>query len=733
MKGALAVIAFLAGALSQDRAHAGGLSGLQGLLARAGGTAAATPALPGPALPAPAPTPATPPWTATGPLGITAGAQTDFAALLGQLWPQELAQYQGMIVADVAAQSGTTQGELTIESLALTNLDITSPPGVVATPVTSGGSTVGEAFTFNLPGSGSWAATIDGHLSYWLVINLGFTKIKTAIPVHATVTVSNLQVSGSATLDTTNAASPTVASIGQPSVSFNLDIDLHDIIVDGLLDVFQPLIYDFLQLELKKLYSQLTPDLNMLIGKPGQPWGVGGPAWPSLTRTPDLLAAALETSDDIQNFHTPWGTVYEAEFNSPVYHQGTVVSYAGMGDSPEWTGTYLAGEAFRYATTRDPQAIAYAQKVTAGFALLFEVEQPGGGRLARYAIPTSSAFGQTLLPIQSGSGAFLATVNGVQYVCMDDISRDQYIGTMLGLSVAYDLFQDPTIQATSSDLIQRVVDYLSSTGWNALLLSNNTVSAPFIQAPATIVAFTACAERVNPSKYAAMRAQWGELASYDWISVWADTLDPLDSYFKWCLESDTLFTALRLETDPDRAMALEQSFAIMRSCIGGNPNGWFDAIATALDPALRSSLGPRVTDDMKRMVSRPRRCFAATCATDPTIEQATYSGVLGANSPTISLFGQQVTVSTPPQAMAKYPIPIEKMPCIDFIWQENPCNLSDYAPSDPGHENPGVDIVAPYWLGRYYGLISPTVGVPIPIGGGTQVATLPTAPAAFVK
>src|SRR5262249_16049747 len=160
---------------------------------------------------------------------------------------------------------------------------------------------------------------------------------------------------------------------------------------------------------------------------------------------------ALDASDDVIADHTPFGTVYEADFSDPTYHMGTVTGWTGMGDSPMCTGSYLAGEAFRFAETGDPRAVANAKKVIAGLKLLLDVLDPTSGRLSRFAIPLSSPFSSTVLPLTGTR--WIATVGGVSYVCDEDISRDQYDGTMLGLSIAYDLFTDPGVRADCAALI----------------------------------------------------------------------------------------------------------------------------------------------------------------------------------------------------------------------------------------------------------------------------------------
>ncbi|HZV01587.1 MAG TPA: hypothetical protein VFF73_33060 [Planctomycetota bacterium] len=635
-----------------------------------------------------------------GALTVSAAGQQQIATLMGALWPRMLPGIQKGLTAGLTAQSGQSHGSLTIQSLAVTNMDLTAPPGVTVTPLANGGAYAGERLELDLPlDPNGWSIGAQATIVYNL--NLGFATVPLTEQVG--ISIKNLRAVDDIDLDTaTDPGAPTVLGTHHPTLNFDLDVTTSTPIITSVLALLKPAIQIALQIELQNVFGQLDPIFNALQGKPGAPWGLGGPTLGPFSQQPDLHQAALDASEDMMNFHTPFGTVYQATFTSPTYRQGTVVSWDGLGDSPIWTGTYLAGEAYRFAATHDPQAEQNAHKVVAGIKLLLDVQDPKSGRLSRYAVPLSTAFGQSMLPI--GGTEWIATVNGQQYVCEEQISRDQHDGVMMGLSVAYDSFTDPLLKKECGALIDRIVDFLASTGWNALK-RDGTVSAPFVQSPVCIVAFTAAAERTNPRKYGPMRQQLGALASFDWIGTWVSTLDPIDSYYKWNLGHTTCFTAMRLETDPNRWRDLERSFTIMRRCVGHHRNAWFNAVTASLDPASRATWGPIVTDDLYRLVSRGRRDRPITNSTDPTIQKGTYTGALtGVSGTQISIFGQTLPMGTSaPITCALYPIPVEKRPSSDFNWQRCPFDLD--GGGDPHHEAPGEDIITPYWLGKYDGFV----------------------------
>ena len=52
------------------------------------------------------------------------------------------------------------------------------------------------------------------------------------------------------------------------------------------------------------------------------------------------------------------------------------------------------------------------------------------------------------------------------------------------------------------------------------------------------------------------------------------------------------------------------------------------------------------------------------------------------------------------------PIPVQYRKSADFVWQRDPYGIVKSWPSDTmGRQWPGVDVITPYWMGRYFGFI----------------------------
>ena len=619
------------------------------------------------------------------PLSVPASTQTELDSALAGTWTAVQPTIDGVLARELQKLAGMKSGSLKINSLTVVKKDLSSPPRLVITNTSSTSAQI-ELF---LPAS-TWEVELAAQLEY--DVNLGGITIP--ITIGATVDVQNIQATETLLLDTTDPTLPVCTNAGKIQLNYNLDINSSGTISGPALSALKPLIDTFVSGLVQAQLANFDAILANLAGQPvaSRIWGLGAPARAPFGQQPDLEKAALAISDDIQAVHTPYGGVVTAYMSDPTYGQGSPTHWEGYGDSAIWTGHYLAGETFRYAVTKDPKAQTNAAKTIAAIEDMLDAETPGGGHLARCVVPATAPDAATLL---QDPGSFTSTVRGQSVVCLGHISRDQYLGIMHGLACAYDYLDDPGIKQDAGSLMTRVVDYLVANGWVAMDHDNVTMSAPFAQSPEKMIAFTALAAHVDPAKYQALRDQVGQLAWMTWVADETSVLDPLGSYYKWNLGEGAMYEALRLETDPNRFMALMEAHAIDRRIIAHHENAYFQTIDTAIDPTLAGTTGPEILDELRRFVSRGRRDFTVTNSTDPNIAQGTYSASLSVSS------GTGVAPSSSVEAL--YPVPVEKRPPTDFLWQRDPFSLD--GGGDPKRQNPGVDLVLPYWMARYYKLV----------------------------
>src|SRR3989449_11757436 len=210
---------------------------------------------------------------------------------------------------------------------------------------------------------------------------------------------------------------------------------------------------------------------------------------------------ALTISQNIQWFHVPYGTVLDPEFaSSDPASQGysQIVGYARAGDSAIWTGHYLAAEAFRYQVTRSPDALANAWKALEGIHSLLDVT--GSDVLARCLIPVSSPYAAAIQQEEAGNGIYYNTLGGQPYFWIGNTSRDQYSGVVFGLSVAYDMIDDPNVRGFIQQDLTRILNYLLAHSWN-VVMPDGRVSTTFAFRPDQQLSFLQAGRKVNPLRF----------------------------------------------------------------------------------------------------------------------------------------------------------------------------------------------------------------------------------------
>jgi hypothetical protein len=635
----------------------------------------------------------------TGPLSWPPAAQAAFDAELASTWTTIVPEIQSGLTNAVKNQVGTQHGQLTIDSLAVASMDFSSPPQVEVTPLLTGGVYSGEGVHLDIPKAGTgWAMTLAGHLSYHLNVKVLFLTIKKTIGLDVTLAATGVHASEEVDLDTSDPTLPVCTKTSPLQVDYQLNVKTGNALINLVLIFAKPFMDKMVRAQVDQALQSVNQTIAPLVGLPNKnPWGSATPAPGAFSQQPDLEKASLEVDAEIQKEHLPWNTILATTFDNTTYGSGNPVGYGGYGDSAIWTGHYLAGESFRWALTKDPVAQTNTARVLSGITDLLDAESPGGGHLSRWVEPMS--WPGAAAQLASDPTAFQTTLHGVPYIAGDHISRDQYLGVMLGLGCAYDFLDDPAQKKLAGSLISRVVDYLVANDWVAMQHDNKTESAPFIQSSDKMVAFTALAAHVDP-RFQPERDKLAPLVYTTWLSTWIGLIDPLGGYYGWNLGQGARYHAMRLETDPGRFMALERSHAMERRGIGHHENAYFQTVDAAVNPALATTVAPEILDELRRWTARPRRDFALDLGNDPTIAKSNYSVPLSFQKSASGTSGSLVPVT---QLEATYVVPVEKRPCTDFLWQRDPFQLA--TGGDPHSEEAGVDLVLPYWMARFYKLV----------------------------
>jgi hypothetical protein len=421
-------------------------------------------------------------------------------------------------------------------------------------------------------------------------------------------------------------------------------------------------------------------------------------------------SAADDISSNVQSVHLitefPHPTIVDPRFASsdptdlPAYQ--TVVGYAHAGDAAIWTGHYLAAEAFRFAMTRSPAALANAQRALAGIQGLVDVTADAmpdnRGLLARFLWPDSWWYATRMAEEEGSHGVYAGSVSGAPHHWLGNTTRDQYSGVFFGLAVAYDAFEridNPKVrnraQRAIRALVTRLLDFLLRNGWN-VPMPDGSFSTTFLGRPDQQLTLLQIGRHVNPERFELIyqthrAAHMANVAT----PMAVECQDPHGSYFKFNLNHINLFNLIRLETDVATRATYMIAFDVLRGCTAGrqppppgqpnNPdhqNAHFNMIERSLQGA-NAKRDRETREYLGLWLERPRR--------DYYVDHEDTYGVCG------------------PDRACRV-IPVDKRVNTDFLWQRSPFLIRPTRRGAGTIETPAIDYLLPYWMARYYGVIT---------------------------
>ncbi|MFC1708276.1 hypothetical protein ACFL59_15905 [Planctomycetota bacterium] len=600
---------------------------------------------------------------------------------IARTWRRFLPLVLPVIDQQLRSVVGTGAGGITITGLRNVSIDIAAPPTMIA-------SAPGpqQTLMLHLPNpQDTWS--IRGTVDVGGNIRVQLAGISTTIHVAAEVNVevTDIRVDEPIDLDLTNPTAPQIVGSGTPSINLTLALSsgtpLLSTITQALSQILDPVIR--VALTAGSVVARQQIGLALYSVTQGPTFGLGGPTVRTVSNLTPLQPLADTISDEIQTHHMPYDHVYPAKFDQP--HQGgALLAYESYGDSAIWTGHYLAAEAYRFDVSGDQRALAGATRAVAGIGLLLEIAIPGGGLLARAAMPMSSPH---MAGFQGSSSFYTGWANGQAYGAIDNISRDQYIGVMLGLGQAY--HRIPGLRTDARRLVSRVIHYLESHDWVAY--------KPNGVWPNETVGSTPLGE---PTRWTGLHRAYSALSELIWLHTWTSAREVHESYYKFNLWHANHASLFELETDPALYRAYLRSLRVVRETIGHHQNAWFDAVYGMALPSLTQTVGQLVEKELDLFALRPRRGFTVTNSQDPAIQTTTYTINMPNQGGTP---GSQMVTQPRVKTVALHPIPIDKRRHAGFLWQSSPFELD--GGNSPYLQEPGIDLLLPYWLARSHGMI----------------------------
>jgi hypothetical protein len=395
---------------------------------------------------------------------------------------------------------------------------------------------------------------------------------------------------------------------------------------------------------------------------------LAGGAIPALAAEQDAVAI----SATIQERHMPTGVIMDPIFASPTSDE--IVNYTRGGDAALWTGHYLAAEAFRYKVTGSADALANVQTALNGIRSLRLVTRTNV--LARTLVPTDWQYASSIATQEAANGVFNGSIDGVNYYWVGNTSRDEYCGVFFGLGVAYDMVDDASVKAFIETEATSLLSFLLKTAWT-VIMPNFSISTSFLSRPDEQLSILQVASHINPSQfsstYQSYRAKFGSLLA---IPIGVDCANVNSSYFKFNLDEICFYNLVRLETTPKYVKRYLKAYAILQATLESHQNAHFNMIDRGLE-------GPDSTRDeqtgtfLDQWLQRPSR--------DPFVNWTGTFPSCGAGT-------------------ACSPIPIPDRVPTDFLWQRSPFQLSGGGAGTI--ETAGIDYILPYWMARYYQVVS---------------------------
>jgi hypothetical protein len=382
---------------------------------------------------------------------------------------------------------------------------------------------------------------------------------------------------------------------------------------------------------------------------------------------------ALWISKNIQELHMPYNLIIDPVFAASTSED--VVSYSRGADASIWTGHYLAAEAFRYKVTNSPEALDNLRRALGGIRSLVDIT--GTNLLARCVVPIDSPYAQAIITEEAGHGIFTGTLRDRTYYWIGNTVRDEYAGIFFGLGVAHDAVEDAAVRSDIREITTRLLDFLLQNNW-AVVMPDGQISTVFWARPDQQLSFLQVGRRVNPSRFESTYRNYRFwYASSVIVPISYDLLDDHSSYFKFNLNTITLYNLIRLEDSSYYRWVYMNAYNVMRRTTDDHGNGHFNMIDRGLK-GTNSSRDAETRSLLEDWLRRSRRDEWVDWRGD-----ARYTAC-----------GEDRACNS---------IPVVDRVRTDFLWQRSPFLL--YGGGQGNIEGAGIDYILPYWMARYYGVL----------------------------
>jgi hypothetical protein len=316
------------------------------------------------------------------------------------------------------------------------------------------------------------------------------------------------------------------------------------------------------------------------------------------------------------------------------------------------------------------------------------------------------------------------------------VTRDQYVGVMMGLGVAIRLVPDTEVRSVAGTLIRDAVLYLLRNDWNVRLPPDGRIEpeSTFLGDFPKQLAFLRIGKTAGVVAAASRYDELQRAAELAWLPVWFASFFPMTQYFKFNLSHAAFLPALLLEDDQTQRERWYSSYLLLWEPVAHHKNAYFDlARILAEPPATRPDLlrGSASATNPGVLIGDEVRIVLAEWIRRWTLVKGTWGGPLNkVADPAHQLrlwpsnFARYRTLDGTDYCLAKYALPIDgrRGKNAHFMWEHAPFRLSigsarctasplpdsnQIRAQDENREGPGVDYLLAYWLAEYLDVLTP--------------------------
>jgi hypothetical protein len=412
--------------------------------------------------------------------------------------------------------------------------------------------------------------------------------------------------------------------------------------------------------------------------------------------------------------------------------EGNVLSREHLPSTGLWTAMYLASQSYRWAATRDPEALQNARTAAEGLHHLTAVTGVPGLYGRAYQRP---GFAYTY--DAAGRNHWVAsTVPGYEgWHFNDDVSKDTMDGILFGYAAALDLLEDPDIRALITADVLAFARHLVENGLQ-------------------IIDHTGVVTEHGRVFYTAVDDSFGfnALLSLSWLRTAVDAFEALSATERAAWDGPDLrhfYDACLLRLDDngdcpeidiaDMGSYLEVAATMLNMYVGSCKTSYdnIDMVFHAIHPLLRRERRPEVRQRLLDLLDvgiwAPERPIAPPLYQSthslytflygqvtwpdaaPTFEDAWEDAVCTlhrmpqdrSDPGGRDLDVEAVCINRMGRPNAADVIPLEDRDYDNYSWRLDPYEITTFRTPVPGQVHSPEDFLLAYWVGRHAGFLTP--------------------------